>query len=278
MKNLALISALVFLAARAGPPPPPDAHDIMERSNLAFYYAGRDMRAKMVLELKSGEETKGLRVMTMLRLSAPDGDQKYLLYFHAPGDVRRMSCMTWKHVGRSDERWMFVPATGRVVQVRAPERSSFLGSELVREEFSGRDVDSDTHRFLRLEPMAGRPCYVIESVPRKREDFTRYVSWIDRETYLPLRLEFHGQRDQITRVFTAGRIVSIPSRAHPERSYPTALERSLVHPDGGRWTRVVLDSVQYDIGLRDGDFTEAHLRVPLASEKNRALAVQESAR
>ncbi|MBI4364199.1 MAG: outer membrane lipoprotein-sorting protein [Candidatus Latescibacteria bacterium] len=246
------------------PVPGGDARPIMERANLAYYYAGRDMRAKMTLELGAGQESKRRRVMTVLRLSeAPGGEQKYFLYFHHPGDVRRMSCMTWKHVAGADDRWMYVPLSGRVVRVRAAERSSFLGSEFVREEFSGRDVDAEEHRFVREEKLDGRGCYVVESLPKQSEEFARFISWIDRATALPLRQEFWNGRGERTRVFVAGRIEDIASRANPRRTYPTLMERTMTNASG-RWTKVTLDSVLYDVGLRNEDFSERHLRTPIS--------------
>ncbi len=251
------------ICALASTSPGSDARWIMERSNLAYYYAGSDARYGMALEMGFREEPKRFRVMTVLRWSeAPGGEQRYLLYFHKPGDVRRMSCMTWKHVGAADERWIYVPASGQILKVRAPERSSFLGSEFVREEFSGRDVDADQHRFVRNERLQGRDCYVVESTPRKVEEFTRFTSWIDRVTFLPLRQEFWNSRGERSRVFVGGRIAEVSSRADPGRTYPTLMERSMTNASG-RWTKVSLDSVVYDVGLRETDFSEAHLRTPM---------------
>jgi hypothetical protein len=257
---VALIGILGAVAAGAGGS---DARWIMERSNLAYYYAGVDARYRMALEMGFRQEPKRVRTMTVLRWSqAPGGEQKYLIYFQQPGDVRRMSCMTLKHVGAADERWMYVPAAGRVMQVVAPERSSFLGSEFVREEFSGRDVDADTHRFLRSERLRGRDCYVVESTPKEAEDFTRFTSWIDRVTFLPLRQEFWNSRGERSRVFVGERIAEIPSLAVWGRKYPTLMERSITNA-AGRWTKVSLDSVQYDVGLHESDFSEEHLRTPM---------------
>ena len=257
-----LVAAISMLGAVADGPGS-DARRIMERSNLAYHYAGSDARYRMTLEMGFQQEPKRLRVMTVLRWNeAPGGDQKYLLYFHKPGDVRRMSCMTWKHVGAPDERWIFAPALGGILQVRAPERSSFLGSELVREEFSGRDVDADRHRLVRTERLRGRDCYVVESVPREIEDFTRSTSWIDQATFLPLRQEFWNARGERSRVFVGERIAEIPSGGERGRKYPTLTESSMTTA-AGRWTKVSLDSVAYDTGLRGTDFSQRHLQTPL---------------
>jgi hypothetical protein len=173
--------------------------------------------------------------------------------------------MVWKHVHAADERWMFVPLTGKVVKVQAPDRSSFLGSDFLREELSGRDADADLHRLLRRERLLERDCYVVESIPRAPAGFTNCVSWIDAETFLPLRQEFRGSRGAVTRVFTGKRIEWIESRKDPRIRYPTLMERTMTAFPSGRFTRVVLDSVVYDQGLRAGDFTRDHLRVPVTA-------------
>ncbi len=244
------------------PSPMPDARTIMLRADEALHYAGHDMRAKVRMELGSGETATRFRTMTMLRWNAaPGGEQRYLLYFHQPGDARRMSCMVYKHVGTADERWMYVPVMGHVQRVQSPDRSSFLGSDFVREEFSGRDVDADTHRLVGRERLNERDCYVVESVPRKSEEFARCVSWIDAEGYLPLQQEFWNRRGVLTRVLTYARVETFPSRTDPRINHPCAREWTARNVLSGHWTRIDLDSIVYDIGLKESDFVQSHLLV-----------------
>ena len=37
----------------------------------------------------------------MLRVNMPGGDQKYFMYFHAPGDVRRIAFLVYKYAAKS---------------------------------------------------------------------------------------------------------------------------------------------------------------------------------
>jgi hypothetical protein len=240
-----------------------DGHAVMERAVRAMYYPARDMRARIRMEIAERGGVVRLRVMTELRLNLPDGDQRYLLYFHQPGDVRRMTCLVHKHVGRVDDRWMFVPIANRVRRVTAPERSRFLGSDFVREEFSGRDAAADSHTVVRMEPREGRRCYVVESVPREPgTEYARAVSWIDAKNFLPLRQEFYGERGQLLRVYTAERVKEI--RGAGGVRYPTPLVRTMTSGTGGRWTRMTYESVAYDIGLSESDFSETHMQEPLS--------------
>jgi hypothetical protein len=84
---------------------------IIENSQLAFYYQGQDMKIDVVMELIAKGGGKRTRVMTMLRRNVTQGgNQRYFLYFHKPGDVRRMTFMVWKYPAKEDDRWIFVPA------------------------------------------------------------------------------------------------------------------------------------------------------------------------
>lgn len=259
-------SLALFLAAgspRAAAATKLDGGAVMERAVRAVYYPGRDMRARITMEICSANGVTRYRSMTELRLNLRDGEQRYLVYFHKPGDVRRMTCMVHKHVMGDDARWMYMPLAGQVRQITAAERSRFLGSDFVREEFSGRDAAADSHWVLRMERREGRACYVVESVPKKPEaDFTRYTSWIDAANFLPLRQEFRDDRGGLSRVFTASRVEDI--RTAGGARYPTALVRVMADSSGARWTRMTYESVAYDIGLQESDFSEAHMRARLS--------------
>ncbi len=258
--------ALTGPSGRAGAAPAPatpDAHEIMVRMNRETYYAGRDMRARITMQMVNREGDSRPRVMTMLRLTLPDDrDQKYLVYFHEPGDVRRMTCMVNKHLTGPDERWIFVPAVNRVRRIEAPERSRFLGSDFVREEFSGRDPDADTHTLLREEKLDGRACWVIQSVPKDQVEYARCVSWIDQKTFLTLRQEFYDAAGRPQRTFTGGGIQEIKGR--DGKRHATLTQRKMTAASGDHWTTVALDSVEYDTGLKESDFSEDHMKVQLS--------------
>jgi outer membrane lipoprotein-sorting protein len=264
---LAAVLALSPGAAAGAPSAPetlPDGRTVMERCVRAWYYAGTDMIAFLRMDIFDAAGEKHYRTMTMLRKNATEGgDQRYLLYFHEPGDVRRMTCMVYKHEGGDDSRWMYVPAANRVRAVSAPERSRFLGSDFVREEFAGRDAEADSQVAVRYERLKGHPCWVVEGRPRGRVDFTGITTWVDTTTYLPWRQEFRNRRNEVFRTFTADRVKDI--RAPDGRKIPTIMERTLWGRDAKTHTSLKYESIRYDVGLTDADFSEAHLSVPLDS-------------
>ena len=241
------------------------AEEIMARSLRAFHYAGNDAKGKLTMELIARDGGKRVRVLTMLRRNQEaGGDQKYFMYFHEPGDVRRLTFMVWKYPAREDDRWIFVPAVDLIRRIAAEDKySSFVGSDFSHEDVSGRDVAEDTHALVREEKLGDRNSFVIESVPHEAAAFTKRVSWIDNENFLPLKEEYYDAQNELQRVFTADSIEDIPvGEGDDRRVYPTIMKRTMRNVKTGHRTEVTVNSVAYDLGLKDADFSERRMRRP----------------
>ena len=242
-----------------------NADEIMEYSQRAYYFAGEDAKGMLTMELIDRKGGTRRRVMTMLRRNQEkSGEQKYFIYFHEPGDVRRLTFMIWKYPGQQDNRWIYVPAVDLIRRIAAEDKySSFVGSDFSYEDVSGRDLADDTHRLLGEEPLDGRETFVIESIPLASAAFTKRVSWIDKENFLPLKIEYYDTQNQLQRIFTANAIEDIAADDEDlERVYPTVMKRTMENVKNGHRTVVTVTSVSYDLGLSDEDFSERHMRRP----------------
>lgn len=240
------------------PRPAAEAAAIVERSQQAFYYAGRDMKAKVTMELVARDGGKRARVMTMLRRNEDRGEQKYFIYFHEPGDVRRTAFLVWKYPERDDDRWIFIPAINASRRIAASDsRSSFVGSDFSYEDVSGRDVGADVHALVREEKLGDADCYLVESRPKQPADYTRKLSWIDKGSYLPLKDEYYDAQNQLVRVFTADAIENVTAG---KKAYPTIVRRTMKNVKSGHRTEVQFTGVAYDVGLADDVFTQRALQ------------------
>lgn len=265
-----ILGWLALTAPSAALPQPIDsdsanADDIMERSQRAYYFAGDDAKGMMTMELIDRKGNTRQRVLTMLRRNQEDaGEQKYFMYFHEPGDVRRLTFMIWKYPERDDDRWIYVPAVDLIRRIAAEDKySSFVGSDFSYEDVSGRDLSEDTHGVLGKELLDVREAFIVESVPLTPATFTRRVSWIDKENFLPLKIEYFDAQNQLQRVFTATAIENIAAgEGDDRRVYPTIMKRTMENVRTGHRTEVTVTSVDYDVGLSDDDFSERHMRRP----------------
>ena len=231
--------------------------EVVEKSQQAYYYFGSDMKSNVTMELITADGKKRTRVLTMLRKNDPrTANQKYFLYFHEPGDVRRTAFLVWKYPERDDDRWIFIPAVNAVRRVAARDsRSSFVGSDFTYEDVSGRDVSADTHTVLREEKLGNADCYVVQSVPKVATDYIKKLAWIDKTAFLPLKEEYYDVQNQLARLFTADRIENVAG-------HPTVTKRIMKNVKSGHQTEATFTSVAYDVGLDDGIFSERSLQNP----------------
>jgi outer membrane lipoprotein-sorting protein len=253
--SAATVASFAAPAFAAGPAADPAAEEIVKRSLESFYYAGNDMRVRVNMKLVNVQGKTREREMTMLRLNLHrSGDQRYYLYFHAPADVKGTSFLVWKYPERDDDRWIYVPALKVVKRIAADDkRSSFVGSDFTYEDVSGRDPQDETHALLRKEDLAGRPAYVIESKPRATSDYSRRLSWIDRERWLPLREEYFDARNRPLRTFVADKVERVGGQW-------TVTVRNMKNLQTGHRTEVVFEETQFNVGVKPDIFGERYLR------------------
>jgi len=237
------------------------ADEIYRKSQLAYFYPGDDMKARLSMNLVGKGGGIQVRELTMLRIDgAEGGDQKYFIYFHEPGDVRRMTFMVWKYSKTEDDRWIFVPAVDLIRRLAADDKySSFVGSDFSYEDVSGRDVSEDTHKLIGTEEYDKKVCYVLENTPIGSAPYAKRKSWIDTEDFIPVREEYYDVQGDLYKVFTVANIQNISVDG---KSYPTPMTRTMDNVKTGHSTVVTFESVEYNAGLADIDFSERYMRQP----------------
>ena len=254
---LAAAAAALLTTAAPAPAQAPDAEALMKQAHLNMYYAGEDGRAMVEMTMTDKRGKTRNRTFVMLRRDTADGgEQKYFTYFYEPSDVRRLTFMVWKDPEADDARWIYVPAVDLVKQISASDKgSSFVGSDFSYEDVSGRPWTDDTHAFLREEDLDGTACYVIESVPREKDTFARKVTWIGKESMLPLKEEYFNDKGDLERVFVSEAVETVGG-------YPTVVRRSMTTVKKEHKTTVEFTQIEYDLGLTDEVFTERRLKNP----------------
>ena len=226
--------------------------EIINKANIAAYYAGDDGRADvaMVITDKNGQERT--REFTILRRNIEaSGDQKFYVYFTRPADVRKMVFMVWKNVGKDDDRWLYMASLDLVKRIAASDkRTSFVGSDFVYEDVSGRSLEEDEHTLV--EQKDGY--YKIHNVPKNPKDveFTHYDIWINDQTFLPEKAEYY-KGETLFRTVSADKVEVIDG-------FPTVIESKVENLETGSTTVNTFSNIKYNIGIPDDIFTERYLR------------------
>ncbi len=250
------IIAALLIASAVGSLAELSVDEIVTKANEAAYYAGNDGRAEVEMKIIDKSGSTRTRKFTLLRMNTKDGNQKFYVYFKAPADLYKQVFLVWKEVGegRNDSRWMWLPALNLKRSI-APgdKRISFVGSDFVYEDVSGRNLKEDTHELIETTDTQ----YVVKNTPKDpgSVEFSHYTVRIDKDTFLPRKAEYFDKNGKLYRTVEATKVETI-------QGFPTVIESVVKDLDTGGSTVNTFSNIKYDIGLKENIFTERFLRRP----------------
>lgn len=236
---------------------------IVERTNRVAYYQGRDGRARVQMTITDEQGRTRTRAFTILRRdeelegAPPDqatGEQRMYIYFRRPADVNKMVFIVWKHPGKDDDRWLYLPALDLVKRIAATDkRTSFVGSHFLYEDVSGRSPEEDDHDLVKTTDTY----YVLRNRPKNPDsvEFDHYDMWIHRETFIPVRTEYFKASGERYRLYEALEVKSIDG-------YHTVIRARMSDFRSGGSTLLEYGSLGYNLDLPEEVFTERYLRSP----------------
>ena len=254
-KNLFLTLATLTFSATVNAQAITDADDIVAKANLAAYYGGADGRSEVRMIISDAQGREQRRQFTVLRRDIEDaGDQQFLVVFSQPSDVRNTVFLVDKHVTRDDDRWLYLPGLDLVKRISAGDkRTSFVGAHYFYEDVSGRRPSDDSHELLETTD----EFYVLKHIPLDTQnvEFASYVTWIDRETFLPMKIEYENPAGDLYRRVEVFSVEAFDG-------HPTVTTSRVSDLLGGGQTDMQFRYIKYDVGFPDSVFTERSLRNP----------------
>ena len=160
---------------------------------------------KMILRNRKGKESiRQIRNHTLEVIG--DGD-KSMSIFDTPADVKGTASLTYSHALKPDEQWLYLPALKRTKRISSKNKSGpFMGSEFAFEDISSQEMAKYTYKYIKDENLDGIDCFVVERYPAyKYSGYTKQITWIDKERYIPIRIDFYDRKQALlkTLVFSA---------------------------------------------------------------------------
>ncbi len=252
MKKLLFAAALLFTT----PAFAVTVEQVVEKANHAAYYQGDDGRAKVNMVIKDSQGRERNRNFVILRKNTGESDsgQKFYVYFNRPADISGTSFLVWKHLGKDDDRWLYLPALDLVKRIAASdERTSFVGSHFFYEDVSGRGIEEDTHEIVETTDNY----YVVKSVPKDKStaEFAYYKNYIHQNTFIPVKTEYYDANGQKYREYTAEKVEDV-------EGFKTVTQSRMKDLRSGGETILTYTDVNYNTGIPENIFTERYLRTP----------------
>jgi hypothetical protein len=186
------------------------------------------------------------------RLGA-NGRSKVVIRFTEPAEVRGVALLIVNYPDRASDQWMWTPALERDRRIALQDRSTrFFGTDFSFEDLEERDVDQHNYRLLGEEAIDGAMCWKIESTPRRESQYSKSQMWIRKDTYAWARVDsFIGT--QVVRRLQLSDFANVQGIWTAQETRMTDLRRGTI-------TRLRLDKIEYNLPMRDEDFTVQRLR------------------
>jgi negative regulator of sigma E activity len=150
---------------------------------------------------------------------------------------------------------MWTPALERDRRIALQDRSTrFFGTDFSFEDLEERDVDQYDYRLLGEAAVDGAMCWSIQSTPKqsKSSQYTQSLIWIRKDSYAWARID-SLVKDDVVRRLEYKDINNV-------QGIWTAREHVMTDLRRGTLTRLALEKIEYNVPLKDGDFTIEALR------------------
>lgn len=222
--------------------------EVQKRSNV------QSQRYEGLLQVFNAKGKVSDKRWTLERIGSY-GSSKMILRFTVPAEVKGVALLVVNHADRASDQWMWTPSIERDRRIALQDRSQrFFGTDFSFEDLEERDVDQFDYSILGEETIDGESCWTIQSVPKqtKSSQYTRSIVWVRKATYTFARLDNYN-KDQVVRRLDYGDMAHVQGVLTARRLEMTDLRT-------GSRTRLTLEQLQYNVPMKDEDFTLQALR------------------
>jgi outer membrane lipoprotein-sorting protein len=184
--------------------------------------------------------------------SFPDGKRMVTVVLE-PKDLRGFAFMVQEKKDGDDLMWVYVPAIRRTKMIRPVQQmDSFLGTDLTYGEFGFLKID-DKASTLSEDKLGGAEVYKVEEkVTPERTYYSKIVTWISKETMLPIQRDFYDVAGQL---WKSGKFESITN----VEGVPTPLHLVVKDVMTGTSTELKVTDVACVPGMSDEIFSPGQL-------------------
>ena len=183
------------------------------------------------------------------------GQSKSIIRFTEPPEVQDVALLIVNHPDRASDQWMWTPALQRDRRIALQDRSTrFFGTDFSFEDLEERVAEQYDHALLGEESIDGADAWKIQAVAKRARSsqYSKQILWIRKDNYVTVRIDSYI-KDDVARRLQSSRISEV-------QGIWTAHEMVMNDVPRGSRTRLMLEKVQYNLPLKDSDFTVQALR------------------
>jgi len=247
-----LVMAAVVMMLGLGVATAQDARQIMEEAQRRAEAVSQHYEGLLQVVDSKGKIADKRWVFERL---GSHGRSKSVLTFVQPAEVKGVALLIVNHPDRASDQWMWTPAIQRERRIALQDRSTrFFGTDFSFEDLEERDTGQYDYSMVGEESIEGAACWKIEARPRKGKS-SQYSSsfvWVRKDNYA-FQLVENFAKATLARRLRYSRIENVQGIWAGRVLEMTDLRRNSK-------TVLTLDKLQYNLAMKDEDFTLQALR------------------
>jgi hypothetical protein len=254
--TLALLAALSVPVFAQTPAPGAETADWVARQ-MHEQNRGRDGRLRMTMRLFDRHRRSRERSLVMSSLTGVGGaGDRELVRFLNPGDIKGTGLLVWEHPDGEDERFLFLPALGRVRRIAGSEKQeSFVGSDLSYDDIGGRELEDYRYRFAQRDASWTAPggerhaAWQLESIAKDPDaTYPRSVSLVRKDNFVLVAADIFNRRNEREKQYDVRRLERIDG-------IWTVMDVTMANDLLETRTELIVTEARYNVGLTEADFT-----------------------
>jgi len=233
--------------------------DTAQKKNGFSTWRDRVLDTTMETYTTSLERT---REATVTEQTASRGEHRTFMEFTGPADVNGTLFLHLSPRGDKDQQWVWTPVSRKARRLADASRDeNFFGTDL-----SYRDLellvriqqwndDESTATLEVEEPLDGKPCHVVNLVPKNQEEFpySRYRLWFGTADSLLWQVEVY---DLAAKLFKRVRMDGYERI----QDYATAKQSEIANVQYGTHTVFKVRNVRYNSDVPDDVFAVSNVQ------------------
>lgn len=218
--------------------------------------SSRDSQKTMLMVIERDGSRLSRKMLAFTKKFPPD--ERSLIRFESPPDIRDTSYLTWSWDSpeREDDMWVFLSSENLVRRISGGGKTgSFMRSDMANEDIEKRAVADDLQTILREEALDGKSCWVVRYDPVKKDDsgYSKRIAWIRQDIHLPARIDYYDKHGKQLKTALYGGFEKI-------EGIWTYTRMRIDTPRHNSTTMIQLTDIRYNTGLAESFFEQSNLK------------------
>ena len=236
------------------------AIEIMDKNFMVGKYADSTSETTMTLTNKSGQQ----RVRKTFGTSKLDNngiDNKRMTRFLEPTDVKGTVSLLVEHSDKDDDIWIYLPSVKKVRRlISSNKKDSFVGTDFSYGDVIGHKVKEWSHTIVKEEDVDGKPCYVIESIPKDatiktNTGYSKRIGWIQKDNLVTVKAISYDEAGELLKEAKYSHWKEVDTVKHKWQA--GILEAKNLQT--GHSTVITIDQFKVNNGVKDDFFTTRYM-------------------